>query len=214
MTDHPAIFIDGSFVGLQILPDELKTVLTYRSAEGEEVDRLAFYDLQEFFPEIKTGDDFFLNNVYARSYCYTFNSQGDILWAASDDFKIQQYSQGESHSVLTGDYTPVPFPENEKEALQAQKDKLKPPLFLYVPDKYHLIHHLLVGPGGDIWVYIKSLEKTGFLRYSSRGQEKGFYSVNSDFDMTKAIVRIFHNQIYFLIGERGSAQVYMAEIPE
>ena len=213
LTDHPAIFNDGSFVGQQIVSNELKTILSYRSPGGKELDRLAFYDLQEFFPEIKIGDDFFLNNVYARSYCYAFNRQGDILWTASDNFKIYQFSQGKSHLVLTGDYTPVLFPEDRKEALQAQKDKLKPPLFMYVPDKYQLIHHLLVGPDGDIWIYIKSQEKTGFLHYTAQGMLKGFYTVIADFDATNAIVRIFHKQMYFLITERGAAQVYKSELP-
>lgn len=214
LTDLPAIDDDGSFVGQQIVSDELKTVLTYRSPEGIELERLAFYDLNEFFPEIKAGEDFFLNNVYARFYCYDFNQQGDIYWAASDELKLYKYTQEESQLIFTRDYTPVLFPEEQKTALQAQKDKLKPPLFLYVPDNYPIIHHLLIGPDGDIWIYIKSREKTGFLRYSDQGEEKGFYYLNSDLDMMKARIRIFHNRMYFLSSGRGSAQVYLAELPE
>ena len=73
---------------------------------------------------------------------------------------------------------------------------------------------LLIGPEGDIWVYIKSSEKTGFLRYSAAGEEKGFYTVTCDFDILKARIRIFHNKMYFLSSSRGAAQVYTAALPK
>ena len=96
-----------------------------------------------------------------------------------------------------------------------KKAKIKPPLFMYVPDYYQLVYHLLVGPEGDIWIYLKSQEKTGFLRYSENGSLKGFYTVDADFDITEAdqIVRIHKNRMYFLVKGRKALKVYAADLP-
>jgi hypothetical protein len=218
LTEYPAIFDEGDYVGQQIHAAELKVILTFRSSQGEELDRLALYDIKEFFPEIKQGEDFFLSSEHARSYRYTLDQKEDILWAASDEFKIYRYHEGEGNSivVISEDYSPVPFPAEEKKALLEKKAKVKPPLFLYVPDVYQLIFHLLVGPEGDIWIYLKSMEKTGFLRYSAQGSLKGFYTVDADFDVTEAdhIVRIHKNRMYFLVKGRKSLKIYAADLPD
>jgi hypothetical protein len=215
LTEYPAITEEGNYVGQQIHADELKVILTFRSSMGEEYDRLASYDIREFFPEIEKGEDFFLSNEHARSYRYTFNQKDDILWAASDEFKIYRYREGESIVVISEDYSPIPFPAEEKEALLEKKSQIKPPLFMYVPDFYQLIFHLLVGPEGDIWIYLKSTEKTGFLRYSAQGSLKGFYPVDAEFDVTEAdqIVRIHNNRMYFLVKGRKSLKIYVADLP-
>jgi len=213
LIDHPSIFENGSFFGQQIVADELKAVLTYRSPKGQEISRLAFYDLREFFPELKEGDDFFLNNTYARFYSYTNNRNGDIIWAASDRFQIYRYREGVSQPIISGDYTPIPVPEDTRKNLLARKEKISPPLFMYVPERYQLIHHLLVDSSGDIWVYLKSQEQTGFLRYSEKGKLKSQHSVDVDFDVTETIVRLFNDRVYFLVTGRKSAKVYEALLP-
>ena len=87
---------------------------------------------------------------------------------------------------------------------------------MYVPDYYQIIFHLLVNEDGDIWIYLKSLEKTGFLRYSAQGNLKGFYMVEADFDITDAdhILRIHNNRMYFLVKGRKSLKIYTAELPD
>ena len=215
LTEYPAIYGNGDFVGQQIHATELKVILTFRSSDGEEYDRLAFYDIREFFPEIDEGEDFFLSSEHARSYRYALDQKGDILWAASDEFKIYRYHKGKSMVVISEDYSPIPYPAEEKEALLEKKAKIKPPLFLYVPDFYQLIFHLLVGPEGDIWIYLESMEKIGFLRYSAQGRLKGFYTVDAEFDVTEAdqIVHIHKNRMYFLVKGRKSLKIYAADLP-
>jgi hypothetical protein len=216
LTEYPAIYEEGNYVGQQIHATELKVILTFRSSEGEEYDRLAFYDIKEFFPEIEKGEDFFLSNEHARSYRYAISQKKDILWAASDEFNIYRYHEGESIVIISEDYSPIPFPAEKKEALLEKKSKIKPPLFMYVPDFYQLIFHLFVSQEGDIWIYLKSLEKTGFLRYSAQGNLKGFYTVEADFDITDGdhIIRIHNNRMYFLVKGRKSMKIYAAVLPD
>ena len=215
LTEYPAIYEDGNYVGQQIHSGELKVILTFRSSQGEELDRLTQYDLKEFFPGLNEGEDFFLSSEHTRSYRYTIGKNKDILWAASDEFKIYQYRDGESTVVISEEYSPVPFPPEEKEALLEKKSKIKPPLFLYVPDNYQIMFHLLVNTDGDIWIYIKSQEKTGFLRYSPEGNPRGFYTVEADFDITEGdhIIRIFNNRMYFLDKGQKSMKIYAADLP-
>ena len=207
--DFSAAFADGRYIGYQIVAPELKAVLTLRSPQGRELDRLAAYDLKEFFPELKAGEDFFLSDEYTRNYLYAINPEGDVLWAASDALRVHLYRGGESWLVLAEDLTPVPFPGDERARLLRKKAAVKPPLYVYVPDRYPLLRHLAVGPDGDLWVYVQSLEKTGFLRFSKDGKAKGFVAVEADFDVGGAVVRVFDGWMYFIVGK----ELYAARLP-
>ena len=211
--DLPIVFKDGNSVGRLIVADELKMVLSFRTPQGEERDRLASYDIREFFPEIKPGDDFFLSNMHARSYRYDFDGQGDILWSATDDFTVYRYHDGVSRPLITAGYSPLLFPEDQRRGMLEMKSRIEPPLYAYVPDYYQMIHHLAVGPDGDLWIYLASRERTGFLRFSEQGKLKGFHPVEAEFDMMEAVVKIFDNRIYFLAPQRGAFQLYTAELP-
>ncbi len=216
LTDHPAILDDGGFVGSQIVAAELKKVLTLRRPDGTERARLASYDLREFFPELREGEDFFLAENQVRQFCCAVEADGAILWAASDDCRIFRFRDGASREVLAEKLTAVAYPEKDRQELEAKKAKAGPPFFLNVPKNYQLVHHLLAGPDGDLWVYLKSLERTGFLRYSARGRFRGWYILDPPFDMTgpDLVVRIFADRIYFFVAERRKPlAIYVAEIP-
>ena len=212
LSDHPAIFDDGRFVGKQILADELKTALIYRAADGKELARLASYEIREFFPGIKESEDFFLDDTYVRAYDYAVSPDGDILWAASDALRINRFSKGESNLFIEEAATAVPFPDELRKSLLERQSRTKPPLFSYVPDRYQIIHHLLCGPEGDVWVYVTSRERTGFLHYSKAGKFEAVYAVKADFDIMNAIVRIFNGQMYFVVNEREGVKVYSASL--
>ncbi len=216
LTDHPAILDDGSFVGVQILAGELRKVLSFRTEDGEEVVRLASHDLRQLYPGIEPGEDFFLSEGHAPTYCYAIGANGDILWADSREFKIHRYHDGSSTVVISEDLTPEAFPGEERLALEEQRAKLSPPLFLYVPDNYQLVYHLLAGPRGEIWIYVKSRERTGFLRYSAGGQLIGHYLVEAPFNpiLPDILVRIFDGTLYFFVKERGTPlAIYAADLP-
>lgn len=210
LTDHPVILKDGGFVGPQIVAGELKMVLTRRSPAGAELARLAAYGLQEYFPDLKPGEDFFLGNTHTRNYLAALSPKEDILWAASDKFEIFRFQKGASQPVLTDQYTPVPVPEEVRKKLLDRQAKVKPPLHLFVPQQYQLIYHLLAGPGGDLWIYLKSREMTGFLRFSEKGKSKGFYEVKADFEIMDAVARIFGDRMYFIAGRN----IYSLRLPK
>jgi len=200
---------DGRYVGSLIVAAELKSVLTLRSREGLEIARLASHDLKEFFPELKPGEDFFLDDAYARGYLYAVGPENNVYWIATDALRLHLYRDGATRIVLADDMTPIQMPEAERAKLLARKAKIKPPLFAYVPERLPLVHHLALGPDGDIWMYVESREKTGFLRYSKEGKPKGLYSVSADFNIAKAVVRIFGSRMYFILGKN----LYTAELP-
>lgn len=212
--EHPAIFEDGKFVGSQILAEERKIALILRAADGKELSRLASYEISEFFPGIKDGEKFFLDDTYVRTYCYAISPDGDILWSASDTLRINRFREGESSLFIEEAATAVPFPDELRTPLLERQSRTKPPLFAYVPDRYQIIHHLLCDPEGGVWVYVKSRERTGFLRYSKEGKYEGVYAVKMDFDPMKAIVRIFNGCMYFVVNERDRVRIYSAELPD
>jgi hypothetical protein len=208
--DLSMAFEDGRYVGTLIVASELLAVLTLRSPQGRELDRLASYDLRDYFPELTKGEDFFLSNEYARHYLYALDSDGSILWAPSDASCVYRYRDGKSRLAASADLTPMPLPETVIADLQKKKDALKPPLHLFVPAHYPLIRHLAVGPDGDVWAFVQSREKTGFLRFSKDGKEKGFALLASDFDPGRAVVRVYAGRMYFVVGR----SLYAADLPE
>jgi hypothetical protein len=57
-----------------------------------------------------------------------------------------------------------------------------------------------VGPDGDIWVFVQSREKTGFLCYARDGTPKGFAAVEADFEVAGAVVRVLAGRMFFVFG--------------
>jgi hypothetical protein len=214
MSDQPRIFEDGHFVGDSIVSDEIKRVLSYRDPEGNELQRISFYDLREFFPDLEEGKDFFLNDSQTRLHLYDFAVDGGVLWAATDKFAVYKYKDGASDTLVTGPDTPLPFPEDQREELTAKQTKMKetmPMLHSYVPQYYQLLYHLFVGEDQDIWLYVHSWERTGFVRYTPDGKEKGFYTVQADFDMARAILQVYKNNLYFMVPSRKEVKIYRAD---
>ncbi len=199
--NYSRVFEDGRYVGELIVAPELKAVVSLRSPQGHELDRLASHDLKEFFPELKAGEEFYLSDEYARNYFYALGPGGDVFWAASDAVRIFRYEDSKSDAVASETLTPVPLPEADRARLLSRKEKAKPPFFAYVPDRFPLVCHLAVGLEGDLWMYVQSVEKTGFLRYTKEGKAKGFYPVKAEFDATRTVVRIFGNRMYFISGK-------------
>ena len=207
--NHSTAFGDGRYVGYQIVASELRGVLTLRSPEGRELDRLASHDLKEFFPGLKPGADFFLADDNARNYLYALGLDNDVLWAATDAVGVYRYRDGKSQLVVAENLTPVPLREEELANLRRQEARAKPPLFLYVPTHYPLLRHLAVDSSGDIWIYVRSRERTGLLRYTKDGKAKGFAEVSADFDVWNAVVRIFCRRMYLLDGR----SLYVVDLP-
>ena len=82
-----------------------------------------------------------------------------------------------------------------------------------IPDHYQLIQHLLVDETGDIWLYVLSQDRTGFLQLSDGGREIGFFEVEAEFDVTSARVTAANGRLYFLIAERDQTRVSVVDRP-
>lgn len=207
--NYSAVLEDGRYVGCQIVAPELKGVLTLRSPDGRELDRLASYDLRESFPGLKAGEDFFLSDDCARNYLYAIGPANDVLWAATDSPRVFRYRDGKSQPIVEESLAPEPLAEEERATLAKRAAALKPPLFFFVPTHRPVLRHLGVDSSGDLWVYVRSREKTGFLRYGRDGKAKGLVTGSAGFDVSKATVRVFGETMYFIAGRA----LYVADLP-
>ena len=217
LCDHPRVFPDGRWIGAWISSDRADLSLTYRGADGTEAERLASYPLSELFPGIEPGVDFFINPTQARSYLYDFLPDGSVLWAASDELRVnvlRDLGEGtfEEAVFFEAPATPLPFPAEEISALEERQAASSPPFFLNVPKHYQIIQHLLGGETGQVWLYIKSQERTGLLRLSDTGVETGFFSVESEIDLLSAHFTLANGLIYFMIPGREETAVYRLEV--
>lgn len=216
--EFPQIYEDGRFVGERYSESELTKSLTLRNPQGSELLRLAEYDLKEFYPELEEGKDFFLQDYQAPFYLYSFRDDGRLLWTSSDACRVFAYSDGGPSSraitILSEEFTPLPIPADQFAEMEKNAERIRgnPMLHMYVPRSYQIVQHLLVAHNGDIWVYVISAEKTGFLVFSSDGKLKAHHAVNADFDMTRARVHMYDNTIFYFVPGRNSLKIYSSPI--
>ena len=206
--DHPRIHPGGRWVGRWINDERADMSATFRRADGTEETRLASHPLNEEFPGVEPGGFFFLNPTQARSYVYDFLADGSVLWATSDELRVSVHGDGSNRVFYEAPATPVPFPEDEIAAMEGQQAELGPPLFMNVPHHHQLIHHLVVAESGEVWLYIKTQERTGLLRLSATGEETGFYAVEADFDLLEARLTLADGRMYFMSPGREETAIY------
>ena len=212
--EYPQVYRDGRFAGTRFSQSEVSKSLTLRDPNGIEVAKLAEYDLREFFPKLEAEKDFFVQDYQARFYVHSFREDGSVIWASSDECRVNTYKNGASALLFSEDFAPLPIPAEQVADMEksAERARQNPMLHMYVPKFYQIVQHLLAAPNGDIWVYVKSSEKTGFLVFSKDGKLKSFYAVNADFDMTRIQVQMFENAIYYIVTGRNSVKIYSSPI--
>ena len=209
--DLPRIHPNGHWAGERIVEETAEKMLTYRDPSGAELSRIAGYGLGEFFPGVQPGGMFFINPTQLRSYVYDFLPDGRLVWAVSDEARVFVNGDRERTPVFSADWHARPFPERDILAMRERQAGLQPPLFMNVPDHYQLIQHLLVDESGDIWLYITSVERTGFVQLSDHGLEKGFYAVEAEFDLLTARMTAAHGRLYFMVVGRNGTSFYSAD---
>ncbi len=211
--DHPRLYPDGRWAAGCIVQATAEQSLTSRRADGSEERQVASYALGEFFPGVEAGELFFINPVQARAYLYDFTPDGRLVWMASDRLRVLVSRNGVDETLFEAEVTALPFPEEERAALEERQARLGPPLFMNVPYRYQLVHHLFVAESGDVWLYLMSAERTGLLRLSSTGLERGFYTLDADFDVLSARLTEAGRRLYFMIrGPEGTA-IYSVGLP-
>jgi hypothetical protein len=211
--EFPQVDRDGRFVGERFDPIELKKTLTLRDLRGNELARLAEFDLREYFPELEPEKDFFLQDYQVRFYLYGFRNDGGLIWASSDACAVYSFDGrrgGVSTLLFSQNFTPLPIPADQVAEMEkrAERAKQNPLLHMYVPRFYQPVQHLLVAPDGEIWVYVMSAERTGFLVYSPEGELKAHYGVRADFDMTRVKTQIHADGIYYVVPGRNSVKIF------
>jgi hypothetical protein len=82
-----------------------------------------------------------------------------------------------------------------------------------VPENYQLIQHLLVDETGDIWLYVLSPDRKGFLHLSDNGEELDFHAVDADFHLLTARVTAQGGRLYFLAGGKDETRIFVADRP-
>ncbi len=213
--EFPQVFQDGSWAGEKYTDSDLTKSLTLRDSHGAELARLAEYDLRQYYPRLKPGEDFFLQDYQARFYLYSFRSDGSLIWAASDACTVHAFKDGTSTLLFSHNYATVPIPADQVAEMKKDAERIKanPMLHMYVPESYQIVQHLLAAPNGDIWLYAISAGKTGFLVYSTEGKLKKFYRVNADFDMTRVKVQMLGKTLFYVVPGRSSVKIYSSPIP-
>lgn len=210
--DYPRVHRDGRWAAEWFVEESAEQVLTYRNADGTERARLVSLSLFDDFG-VTPGETFFINRTQAPAYLYDFLPHGDLVWMISDRLRVTVRTGGADEWIFEAPATPVPYPEAEIRTLEARRARLPAPLFMNVPRHYQVAHHLVVDATGNLWVYVMSEERTGFLRLSAAGAETGFWPMEAYFDPLSARVAAANGGLYFLAPGREETAVYFVGFP-
>ncbi len=213
LSDYPRIHPDGRWIGGWIIGETAERALTYRRADGSERVRLASYALADVFHGIEPGVDFFINSIQAPFYVYGFLPDGRVLWVVTDSSSVFVQQDLRIETFYEAQATPVSYPEDEIAAMEERQAQLPPPLFMNVPQRYQLVHHLEVEETGDVWLYLMSQERTGLLRLSPTGTEKAFYCIETELDMLSARLTLANGRLYVMSSGREETAIYTMTIP-
>jgi hypothetical protein len=211
--DLPRLRPDGRWAAACIVQATAEQTLSYRRADGTEERRPASYSLGEVFPGVQAGQDFFVNPTQARDYLYDFTPDGRLVWVASDRLRVLVDRAGVDEALFEAEAAALPFPADSIAALRERQARVPPPFFINVPDRYQLIHHLLVAESGDVWLYVTSQERRGLLRLSAAGRETGFYALAAEFDPLSARLTAANGRLYFMVPGREETAVYSVALP-
>lgn len=211
--DLPRLRPDGRWAAACIAQATAEQTLSYRSASGTEERRPASYALSEAFPGVEPGADFFVNRTQARDYLYDFTPDGRLAWAASDRLRVLVDRAGADETLFEAEATALPFPAESIAALRERQARVPPPFFMNVPERYQLIQHLLVAESGDVWLYVTSQERSGLLRLSPTGRERGFFVLDAAFDPLSARLTAANGRLYFMVPGRRETAVYSVALP-
>lgn len=108
LADLPRMHTDGRWIGERVTEVTGEQTLNHRGIDGALIDRLASYDLREFFPGPVPGELFFIHPVQIRTYLYDFLPDGRIVWAASDRIRIRIRGHDGGRDLFTASGTPLP----------------------------------------------------------------------------------------------------------
>ncbi len=212
VSDFPRIHPSGEWAGEWIVEETAEKTLTYRDPAGRERSRVAGYRLDEFFPGVEPGEMFFISPTQARSFVYDFLPDGRLVWAVTDELHVF-VGDDRDDPLYSASWSPLAFPADMVQAMRERQAELGPPLFMNIPEDYQLIQHLLVDEEGDIWLYVMSVDRTGFLHLSDQGRELGFHAVEADFDLLSARVTAAEGRLYFLVTGRDETRILVADRP-
>jgi len=208
--DYPRLHPDGRWAAEWVIEETAEQALTYRNADGTERSRPASVSLTDLFG-VAPGEMFFVNRTEAPTFLFDFLADGRLVWVVSDRLEVRVNADGHDDRLFEMDAIAVPYAAEEIAELQARRARLSPPLFMNVPQHYQIVHHVAVDESGDIWVYVLSNERTGFLRLSPLGEETGFFGLEAPFDPLAARVTAANGRLYFLVAGRDETAVYSVE---
>lgn len=177
-------------------------------------------------PLVKINTKLFQDNrTYCERFLYTADSQNTIYYALSDDYKIWRYKTGKNELLIDERLTPLPFDDKKmlddiKKEEQMRQKHLGAKYIIAVPKFHQIIYKITVDEKDNIWVYVKSREYEGLLKYSPDGRFLNYYpiglSVKEILSPVSGIpIFISKNNIYiYKYNTETGVEVYLAKIKE
>jgi hypothetical protein len=127
--------------------------------------------------------------------------------------------------LIKDNLTPVPFNDKRmiaeiKQEEEMRAKRLEAKYFLTIPKYWQLIYELTVDDKDNIWVYVKSRERHGLMKYSKDGVFQKYYQVNlfskeirmprSNFQLAVWKDNIYVNRY----DSENGVEIYLAKIKE
>lgn len=163
------------------------------------------------------------NWTYCEDFVYAADSKNNVYYAITDAYQIWRYRAGKSELLIKDNLKPVLFNDKRmiaeiKKEEEMRAKSLKAQYFLTIPKYWQLIYKLTVDDKDNIWIYVKSQERHGLMKYSKDGVFQKYYQVNlfsKEIRMPRRNFQllIWKNNVYVSrYDSENGVEVYVAKI--
>jgi len=134
------------------------------------IKRLASIDI----PEHKSGVVAIKDNIL-----FDTTNNNEIVYASNNEIKVNKYSflDNTIKKIIESDYNKEIYSESTIKKMLEQRKKFPKLSQIPIPEYYDLLNQLIVDDYDNVWLYIKSKEKTGFFKYDKNGKYINDYNL-------------------------------------
>lgn len=178
--------------------------------ETDVIDKISWEKYLKF-SKAKTNRAILAKNV--DTHAYDFNSKGEIIFGKTSEYKVYKWIDGKKEQIIKEKYTVKLLPNEIREKGRLEKKNGRSDF--YISNHYYpKIRNIMIDKEDNIWFFITSVERTGFIKYSGKGEFLAFYKIEPWylFEYTK----FYMSENYIYCDEKDSAglKILRAVIPE
>lgn len=178
--------------------------------ETDVIDQIS-YEKYLKFSKARTNRAILAKNV--DTHAYDFNSKREIIYGKTNEYEVYRWIDGKKEQIIKEKYTVKLLPNEKRE--KGRLEKRNGWSDFYISNHYYpKIRNIMIDKEDNIWFFITSVERTGFMKYSNKGGFLAFYEIDPWYLFEYTKFYMSDNYIYCIERDSVGLKLLRAVIPE